>query len=429
MQLLLGNLPDIHAVYGDPSLCHVVEPGNQVDQRGFSAAGAADDRCGLARFRCEADVFQRILIRAFIPEGNVLKTKLTLRIFQLLIPDGGRVMDGQGRIQHLLNPVCRNACTGQHDGDHGDHQEGHDDLHGIGDEGDHVAHLHGSGIDPVSAEPDDHHSDTVHDQHHGRHHDIHDPVGEQLGFHQVLIGRIKPVFLVFFPVEGTDDGKPGQDFPRHQVQAVHQRLHLLKFGHCYSEKRHHQHKNRHHSHNDDPAEPGPGSRHSDDAANADDRRIEHHTKQHDLHHLYLLNVVGASGDQGRDGEFVQLIVGEREHPGEHLSSQLHTDLCRCPGRQQAGQHSCGNHQEGETQHLCTGAQKVVHLYLPQVHSQRFIFCLDEQNRPLADDGITHISHTIKRLLPDSVDGILCQSAVQHCLGEAGHIHPGFLQRA
>ena len=275
----------------------------------------------------------------------------------------------------------------------------------------------------MSAKPDDHDGHAVHDQHHGGHHDIHDPVGEQLGFHQIFIGRIEPFLFIFFPIEGTDDGKAGQDLPRHQIQAVHQSLHLSELRHRHEQKRHHQYKNRHHGNYDDPAESGAGSRHPDDAANADDRSVEHHTQQHDLHHLHLLDIVGASGDQRRDGEFVQLIVGKGQHLRKYLSPQLHTDLRGRPGRKQAGQHRCGNHQEGEAQHLRSGGEQVAHLYLPQIHAHGFIFRLDEQNGPLADDGIAHVSHALKRLLPDSFNGFIRQSAVQHCLGESGKIHP------
>ena len=76
-QLMLGHFPDIHAVYGNLPFCYVIKPGDKMNERGFPAAGAADNRCGFARPCRKAGVLQGILLCSVIPEGNIFKGKLS----------------------------------------------------------------------------------------------------------------------------------------------------------------------------------------------------------------------------------------------------------------------------------------------------------------------------------------------------------------
>ena len=239
-------------------------------------------------------------------------------------------MYGRLRIENLLDPFRRHACTGEHNGNHCDHEECHDNLHGVGNECHHIAYLQVSGINPFSAEPDNHDGDAVHDHHHHGHHERHNPVCKQLCFHQILIGCFKTVFLKLFPAEGTYYGNTCKDFPGYQIQTVNQRLHFLEFGHGDT----HQHKNHcgnsHYRHSDNPSQAGSGTHNLDNASDTNDRGIQYHTKQHNLYHLHLLDIVGASCNQGSYGELIQFVIGKGYHLGKYLSPQIHTDFSSCP---------------------------------------------------------------------------------------------------
>ena len=228
-------------------------------------------------------------------------------------------MYGRIRIQNLLDSFRSHSGTGKHNGNHGDHQEGHDNLHGIGDKRHHVAYLKVPRIDSLSSEPYDHDGNTVHNQHHHRHHKGHDTVGEQLGFHQILICGFKTVFLEFFPAESTDDGDSGKDFPGHQIQTVHQGLHFLEFGHSHLHQHKHHDGNSRYRYPDNPAQAGFSAHYLDNTAYPDDRGIQHHTQQHNLHHLYLLDIVGASRDQRSNRKLIQLVIGKGHNLGKNLS--------------------------------------------------------------------------------------------------------------
>ena len=136
-----------------------------------------------------------------------------------------RVVDGGPGADHLVDALRSHTGAGQHDGHHGQHQEGHDDLHGVGDECNHLAHLHISGIHGLAAEPDDEQAGAVHDEGHKGHHGHHGAVGEQLGAHQLPAGGIKALFLKGFAAECTHRHHAGQDLAADEVQLVHQGLH------------------------------------------------------------------------------------------------------------------------------------------------------------------------------------------------------------
>ncbi len=147
-----------------------------------------------------------------------------------------------GGLNDLVDTVSGHASAGQHNGHHREHQEGHDNLHRVGDEGNHLADLHRAKVHRFAAEPDNQQAGAVHNQGHKRHHGNHCAVGEELGFHQIGIGLVEALFLKALTAEGADGHNAGQDFAADQVQAVNQRLHLLELrqGHVHQEDNQHQ---------------------------------------------------------------------------------------------------------------------------------------------------------------------------------------------
>src|SRR5699024_9722013 len=136
----------------------------------------------------EGNMLEHVGIGIRVAEGYVVKDDLAAAVGQLIILDLCLIADARFGGEYLVDTIGSNACTGQHNGNHGNHQERHDDLHGVGDKRHHITDLHVAEVYAVCAKPDDRNRDHVHNQHHARHHKGHDAVGEQLGTGQGDIG-------------------------------------------------------------------------------------------------------------------------------------------------------------------------------------------------------------------------------------------------
>ena len=354
MQLCLGHLAHVDAVYGHAAAGHVVEAGDQVEQGGLAAAGGADDGSGLAGLCGKADVLQCVAVGTGEAEAHVVELHHALPVLVFLCGLGVgfvRVVDGGLGADDLVDAVCGHTGTGQHDGHHGQHQEGHDDLHGVGDEGNHLAHLHGAVVHGLAAEPDDEQAGAVHDQGHKGHHGHHGAVGEQLGAHQVLVGLVEALFLKLFAAEGTHRHDAGQDLAADEVQPVHQRLHDLELGHGHVHQEEDEQQQQSHVQYHDPGQARAAAHHMEHTADAQNGRIGHHAQQHDADELHLLDVVGGAGDEGRGGEVLDLRMGEVDDAGEGLAAQVAADGGGHPGGQEAHRDGHGHHQQGQGQHL------------------------------------------------------------------------------
>ena len=167
-----------------------------------------------------------------------------------------------------MDAVGGDTCAGQHDGDHRQHQKGHNDLHGVGDKGNHLAHLHRTQIHRLAAKPDDQQAGAVHDQGHKGHHGNHGTVGEQLGFHQIGVCLVKALFLKSLATEGADGHNAGQNLAADKVQTVNKGLHLLELGHCHAHQKGNQQQQGSHRHKDDPLQTGAALGNMQDAADA-----------------------------------------------------------------------------------------------------------------------------------------------------------------
>ena len=229
-------------------------------------------------------------------------------------------------VQHFHNAVCGYACARQHNRNHRQHQEAHDNDHGIRDKRCQVTDLHGARVDVVSADPNNQNRNAVHDKHHNRHHKGHRTVGKQLGLKQILIRLIKALFLVLFPTECANRHNAGQHFTGDQIQAVYQLLHDFKFRHRDAGQRA---DARHHDNNGEnncPAHAGAGLDYHDNAADCDNRRVQHHAQQHDRNHLNLLNIIGRTRNQRRCRKFFHLCIGKLHDLLVNGSAQIASDF-------------------------------------------------------------------------------------------------------
>ena len=100
-----GTAHDLHAAFGG-----VVEAGDEADEAGFAAAGAADDADGLAAFGREADVGEAGCACALIGQAHMVEADgvagLFRRDFTGRLP---RELHARLGVQHRLHT----ACTGQ----------------------------------------------------------------------------------------------------------------------------------------------------------------------------------------------------------------------------------------------------------------------------------------------------------------------------
>ena len=354
MELLLRHLLHIDAVDGHAAASDIIKAGDEVEQAGFAAAGGADDGCGLAGVCGKADVLQRVAVGTGEAEADILEPDHAIPV---LLFKGGLcggsvgIMDGSLGAADLVDTVSGHTGTGKHHGHHGQHQERHDDLHGVGNECDHLAHLHISGIHGLAAEPDDEQAGAVHDKGHKGHHGDHGAVGEQLGAHQVLVGLVEALFLKLFAAEGTHRHDAGQDLAADEVQPVHQRLHDLELGHGHVHQEEDEQQQQSHVQHHDPGKARAAADDVQHTADAQNGRIGHHAQQHDADKLHLLDVVGGAGDEGRGGEVLDLRMGEVDDAGEGLAAQVAADGGGHPGGQEAHRDGHGHHQQGQGQHL------------------------------------------------------------------------------
>ena len=139
-----------------------------------------------------------------IAERNVVECQNASRLCEVL--RSSRFLNRSLSLQYFVNSASCNRGTGQHHRHHGEHQERHDDHHCIGDECGHRANLHRTAVNAVGSNPDNQNRQAVHNQHHDRHHERHDPIDEQVGFGEVLVGSVEPFFFGFFSAECPNHG-------------------------------------------------------------------------------------------------------------------------------------------------------------------------------------------------------------------------------
>ena len=306
-------------------------------------------------------MLKRVLLGAGIAEADIVKRHHALGTVLRQGLGGSGVVDGGGGRDNLVNAVGGHTGARQHNGYHRQHQERHDDLHRVGDEGDHLADLHRAHIHGLAAEPDDEQACAVHDQRHKGHHGDHRAVGEKLGAHQVGVGTVEPLFLKGLAAEGADRHDAGQYFAADKVQPIHKGLHLLELGHGDIHQHSDEQQQRHHRDKDDPCQPRVAAGHMQDAADAEDRRIGHHAQQDNADELHLLNVVGRAGDERCSGKLLDLGVGIADNGAEHIAPQVTADGSRHAGGDEADSDRHSDHKQCQGQHPAAGAQQIAHL--------------------------------------------------------------------
>ena len=72
---------NIHTVDAHAAFRYIIKTGNQIDQRGLSAAGRTHYGNGFARIDGEIDMFQHRFLAAGVGKGNVYKFDVALCVY------------------------------------------------------------------------------------------------------------------------------------------------------------------------------------------------------------------------------------------------------------------------------------------------------------------------------------------------------------
>ena len=317
--------------------------------------------------------------------------------------------------EHLVDTLGGDRGTGHHDEHHADEQEAHNHLHGVLDEGHHIAHLQIAGGDLLAAEPDDQQRQTVHHQHHEGHHGSHGPVHKQSIAGQVLVGLFKPVLHKGLVGEGAHHHQAAQLLPAHQVQPVDQGLHLLETGHGHREQGEDQAQHHDQSQGQHPGQIQALGQTHDQTADAHDGSKAHHPQANAQKVLHLGDIVGGPGDQAGAGELVHLVVVEVAYLAEYIPPQIaaharaqarHAEACR------DGAHS---EQDGKARHAQAHLQNVRGLDGIGVRAQLGVKALGQHHAGL----LQHAFRSHCRGGDGFIQLLIQRAALQHG-GELGH---------
>ena len=144
---------------------------DQVDDRRLAGAGAADDRCRLARCDSERHIGEYRMSRARIGERDV--TELDRAAL-------GRRRHGRFRrshrglgVEHLDDPFRGDGGAGDHRHHECQHHDRHQDLDQVRQVSDQRSDLEFAAVDATGADPQHRNAREVDDQSHGREHQRH----------------------------------------------------------------------------------------------------------------------------------------------------------------------------------------------------------------------------------------------------------------
>ena len=413
----LRQAAHVHAADADRAAGRVIKARDEVEQRRLAAAGRADDGRDLAGPRREADVVQHVVLRAGVAERHVVERDGRVRGHGL---GAARVAHARARAQNLVHARGRDLGTRQEHRHNRDHHESHDDERGIGRKGDHVADLHIAGVDAFRAEPLDHDRDAVHDERHDRAHERHGPVDEQLRIHERRARSAEALLLVPLAVERADDRQAGQHLAADEVDIVHTLLHGAKLRHGDLHEHADEQQHRRDGQRDDPAEAGPGACDHDDAAEADDRRVEHDAHDQHAHRLDLRDVVRGARDERGRREPVHLGGRERQDLAEHLRAQVAPDGGGHLRADIVAEHGRRDHAEREQEHFPAGAQQIAVADVVHVQPRDGVLRLEKLHGRAAQDAVGERAHAAERFFAAREDLLMRDETALHLLPQGEH---------
>ena len=159
------------------------------------------------------------MFRVGIAEAHIAEFDLSAA----LLPDISiAVLNGRLRIQHLIDSFRSHRRSWQKNKDHNQHHKGHNNLHRVLGEHDHLGKqreliAHGRFLDQKRSDPVYCQRQSAHDQLNSRGKETHDPVGKQLGTLQIIVGFLEFRLLIALRVVSPDNLQSRQILPGYPV--------------------------------------------------------------------------------------------------------------------------------------------------------------------------------------------------------------------
>ena len=266
--------------------------------------------------------------------------------------------DGGDLAQHLRHPLGAGRGAGQHHEDHGNHHEGHHDLGDVGEVGDELSGLQGTGVDHLTAEPHDGDDGPVDNQHHQGHVDDHPAEGPEGGVFQIVVALRELLPLPVLPDEGLYHPDARQVLLDHQVQRVGLLLEGAEQGPCRRQQDDHHHRQQGQRRQENAAEPVADADGEEQGGHQHYRGPDHQAHGHHQGHLEVVHVVGQPGHQGGGGKALDVGKGEGLDVVELCPAEVrpeaharHGGRHRRPQAEAQGGHRQGHHQPALAQNV------------------------------------------------------------------------------
>ena len=223
-------IPHILSAYVHRSLGRIIEPWNQLYQRGFGGTGTTQDSYCLTRWNVKIHPGQGKLPGILVIfKRNILKVNTS--VCYLLQP----VFRGSQFhlfVQNFRNTVGAGKGTGKQKEHVGNHHKGIHNLHYIAQKSSQVTYRQIRFQDHISSKPHDQHNSAVHHRLKSRQVQHRIVEGSLAGAGQICVDLREFLFLIFVPDKGFHRTDGSEAFLNHPVQSVHNALKPCVHG-CY----------------------------------------------------------------------------------------------------------------------------------------------------------------------------------------------------
>ena len=387
-----GIVLHVHAAHLHGPGVHLIEPGDQLDQAGFAAAGAADDADDLAASDVQVDVRQGgVLVAAGVGEVHMVKVHGAV----LHLQGGGPVLvDGGDLVQHLHQTLGGGGGHDEHHEVHAEHHEGDEDGADVGDEADELAGEHLARGDMAAADAHHRQDAGVHGQGHEGAAEDQQLFRPQLGVPHVRGALLELLCLIVSPDEGLHHPDGDQILLGGGVHVVIPVEHGDEPGMglgADEDQKPGQHRQGRQQHQGKPAGDADGH----EGGQYELGRGAHgHADGHLKGLLDVGDVVGHAGDEGRGGELIRVLEGEVLHRAEDRVLQVHGEARGGPGAEDDPQHAQEHGPQGEQDHDAAHT-----VYVPRVPQADAV--VDEQGHV---PGNEHLEDHLADHAQDGKDG-------------------------
>ena len=288
-----------------------------------------------------------ILRRGVVLEVHMVKADVAVfhsqRRVSLRVGDLGLL------VQHLHDTLAAGDGAGQDHQHHGHHHQRHQDLAGVGEEGQQIAGQQGACRHLMAAQPHKGHDGAAHDQDHEGHEHHHKAEGPLRRVAELVAAGAEFLLLLVLPDEGFHHADGVQVLLHHQIQLVGGVLQRREERPHIADDDDHRHRQQRYGHQKHLTQAEA------DLHGLDQRRHQHHrcadayAHSHEQRHLHRRHVVGQAGDEAGGGEMLDVGKGKPLHllilRLPDIGAEAHGGLCRHHRRAYAASQRCHGHQE------------------------------------------------------------------------------------